>query len=189
MAKQPHNSIHQRLVTCVLRPSGVKIPPNKERAAISRLVEIAQYTENMNALRNRPSRTRTMVKRPVGRPRTVAMRQLFGSMAGFWFEFTGELPGVSYFGMTDTISGPFVTFSQAFCRELSADLKREDPGGHKTLIARLEDISATPVRVKTWLRELGLPQLKGRLKTLESRVKARRDPLNTWLRSKCIPRE
>jgi hypothetical protein len=84
------------------------------------------------------------------------MRELFGNLVGFWLDHAGAVPGVSFVDLTDEYTGRFVYFVQAFCRELSSDL--EASGNPPPITTALRDLVINPVRVRTWLRAIHIPQ-------------------------------
>ncbi len=141
--------------------------------AIQRLEAIAEYSIWMAHYRAYPRRQKPKQPRPKpgdpprarpvrkrGAPPNKAMREVFGNLAGFWLDFTDCVPGVSFYGMTGEVGGRFVRFSQSFCENLAIGIERLEPPppGHEKFLRLLRETKTNPIRVRTWLRAIGLPQ-------------------------------
>jgi hypothetical protein len=100
----------------------------------------------------------------MGAPANRDMREFFQNLAGFWLDHVGVLPGVTYSDIDEVYGGRFVAFAQKFCRELAAGMAMQ--GYDFSMIAKLEDVSRNPVRVRTWLKSARVPRLKSRLRSL-----------------------
>ena len=146
------------------------------RSAAERLSAIVQYSVDMAAYRSIPSRPRPklrkrrrrkedppnerLILRRGARPNRE-MRDLFGALVGFWLDYANEVPGVSYDGMCNRYGGKFVRFSQAFCKVMAADIQAI--GNNPGFASDLRAVTKNAVRVRTWLRAVGVPQLATRL--------------------------
>jgi hypothetical protein len=149
------DAVYERLVSTVLKPSGLNLPPAKSRRAAERLVMIFQDVANKTAhgwtVSNRSK------PKDAHRPRDITMRQLFGSLSTFWIDYMPGAPGVSFDG--EHYGGPFVRFSQAMCGELLKNLSRQRATRGAPFINRLQLVCDNPAKVRMWLRQIGITQL------------------------------
>jgi len=137
-----------------LKLKGLNLTPEDERAVMARLLAVAQYVVNQEA--HRAIAIQKPAKRERGRPKDKAMREVFGGLVGIWIDYAQSVPGVSYFAIDDAYRGKFVEFSQMFCGTL-ADTLENDPAA-RSLVRSLRDVQKHSVRVRTWLRAIGVPQ-------------------------------
>jgi hypothetical protein len=148
------DAVYAHLLNNVLRPTVPSLSPAKLRRAAERLAMIFQDVSDKTAygwtVSNRSE------PKDAHRPRDITMRQLFGSLSTFWTDFVGH-PGVSFDG--EHYGGPFVRFSQVMCGELLKNLSRQRATQGAPLLMRLQLVCDNPVKVKMWLRQIGITQL------------------------------
>jgi hypothetical protein len=169
------------------------------RSAAEHLAAIAQYTIDMAENRTMPKRERPKLRkrrrRPEdppneklikrrGAPGNVAMRQLVGGLVGFWLEYAGDIPGVS-FREGRGYSGLFLEFTLSFCKLLASQL--EMVGEYPELACDLRSVYRNPVRVRTWLRALKVPQFRlkfqdpGASTAFSQRAEQSQSPFQAWI--------
>jgi hypothetical protein len=138
--------------------SGLQLSSKEQREVRERLAQIAQYVIDQEAGRVvRAKRTPTR-----GRPTNKAMHEIFGGLTGVWLDYGQSIAGVSYFGAAERYGGRFVRFTQNFCKAL-ADALEKDPAA-RGLVRSLRSVQNHPVRVRSWLRAIGLPQFVSRVR-------------------------
>jgi len=151
----------------ILEAGGIQYLPE----IAERIQAIRQYSIDMVAFRMLKPRERSKIRqrrrRPGDPPRVRLvkrrgapahreMRELFGNLAGFWLDVVGEVPGVTFNDTEGTYSGRFVRFSQALCASLSDEFQHL--GAPARVTSQLREAASNPVRVRTLLRAIRLPQ-------------------------------
>jgi hypothetical protein len=144
-----------RLRAEVLDPCKIKLAPEELRRAAERLAYMLGYFTNECARTWTVSNTSP----PPGaahRPRNVKLRQLFGSLSGFWSDYIGW-PGVSFNG--EHYGGPFARFALAMCAVLLSDLRRQKATRESPFVDSLSRVCDKPAEVRKWLRQIRITQL------------------------------